>query len=163
MRTPILILAMATVGLVGCGQVSVPDAGPTTTTQPGPTTVPGSVVPATAPATTTTTARATTTTRALTRAEATSKLCTAVAEADERIQQGRLVSGGLRLGGGISSTEKTADPAVVAGARTMLRSGVNGSPDGYVTARQTTSAACVRAGYPIQLSGPIQCITDPCP
>jgi len=45
----------------------------------------------------------------------------------------------------------------------MLRAGVNGNPEGYVSARSTASTACAKAGYPIQLSGPIQCITAPCP
>lgn len=90
-------------------------------------------------------------------------MCTAVAEADERIQAGNLLGGGLRLSGGISANEKAADPAVVAAARSMLRAGVNGDPEAYVDARSVASAACARAGYPIRLSGPVQCVTAPCP
>ena len=184
MRTPSLVLLLATLGLAGCGQVSMED-DPISTPRSSPassTTVPTSVTVATTPppspvsagatttasgpqTTTTTTARpvTTTTTRPLSRAEATSRLCTAVAAADERIQRGNFLGGGLRLSGGITANEKAADPAVVAAARSMLRAGVNGDPEAYVAARPVVSGACARAGYPIQLSGPIQCVTAPCP
>ena len=183
MRTHTLVLMLAGLGLAGCGQVSMKD-DPIGTSRSSPessSTVPTSVVVATSPpaapvpagvtttvtrpqTTTITTARpATTTTRPLSRGEATSRLCTAVAEADERIQRGNLLGGGLRLSGGISANEKAADPAVVAAARSMLRAGVNGDPEAYVAARPVASAACARAGYPIQLSGPVQCVRAPCP
>jgi len=183
MRTQTLVLLLATLGLAGCGQVSIED-DPISTSRTSPTssstTVPTSVavatpspppVPAEAtttvtrpPATTISTTRPiTTTTRPLSRAEATSRLCTAVAEADERIQRGNFLGGGLRLSGAITANEKAAEPAVVAAARSMLRAGVNGDPEAYVAARPVASAACARAGYPIQLSGPIQCVQAPCP
>jgi len=164
----VLIIATTTLGLAGCGHVSAPDEPATTTTRPAQaTTAPAgttpSIVPATVGPTTPTTVRATTTTRALSRAEATAGLCKAVAEADQRIQQGRFVSGGLRLGGGISANEKMADPAVLSAARGMLKAGLDGDAERYATLRQTASTACAKAGSPIQLSGPIMCITAPCP
>ena len=182
MRTPSLVLLLATIGLAGCGQVSI-EEDPISTPGSAPvssTTVPTSVAVATTPppspvparatttvskaqATTTTTAQPVTTTRPLSRAEATSRLCTAVAAADEQVQRGNFLGGGLRLSGGITANEKAADPAVVAAARSMLRAGVNGDAEAYVAARQVASDACARAGYPIQLSGPIQCVKAPCP
>lgn len=164
----LVIMAVAAVGLVGCGQVKEPDEPAPTTTQPSSTTgapastaAPGAV-PVTAQVTTTTTL-ATTTTRSLSRAEATAKLCAGVGGADERIQRGSFVSGGLRLSGAIAANEKAADPAVVSAARSMLRVGVKGDAEGYVTARQAASTACARAGSPIRLGGPIMCIQAPCP
>lgn len=137
---------------------------------PGPAAPPSSVAvgPATTtttrPRATTTTALATTTTaRPLTRAEATSRLCKAVEAADAAVQQGSFVAGGLKLSSGIGTYEKVADPAGVAGARSMLRAGLNGDPEAYGDARQVTSTACTAAGYPIRLSGPIQCVREPCP
>lgn len=164
----LVIMAMAVVGLVGCGQVTEPDQSAPTTTRPrsttsGPASSPTTgTVPVTTQATTTP-SPATTTTQALPRAEATAKLCTGVGEADERIQRGSFVSGGLRLSGTIAANEKAADPAVVSAARSMLRVGVNGDAEGYVTARQAASTACARAGYPIRLGGPIMCVRAPCP
>ncbi len=181
MRTPSLVLLLATLGLAGCGQVSMeedptstPSSSPALTAVPTsvavPTTPPPSPVPARATttvsrprATTTTTAQPVTTTRPLSRAEATSRLCTAVAAADEQVQRGNFLGGGLRLSGGITANEKAADPAVVAAARSMLRAGVNGDAEAYVAARRVASGACAQAGYPIQLSGPIQCVKAPCP
>lgn len=185
MRTPSLVLLLATLGLAGCGQVSM-EEDPISTSRSSPssssTTAPTRVAVATTPppspapvgatttvskprATTTTTAQpvTTTTTRPLSWAEATSRLCTAVAAADQRIQRGNFLGGGLRLSGGITANEKAADPAVVTAARSMLRAGVNGDPEAYMAARPVASAACARAGYPIQLSGPVQCVTAPCP
>lgn len=187
MRPNLIALALASAGLtVGCGQVSAPDEP--TATQPAPdrpsspvtttvTAVTSStttvIVPPSTTTTrrsttttvrsTTTTLRASTTTRPLTRAEATSRLCTGVASADASIQQGKFLQGGLRLSSAIGANEKVADPAVVAGARAMLRAGLNGDAQAYVLSRQTTSSACAQAGYPINLSGPIQCIQEPCP
>ena len=181
MRTPLLLLLLAPLGLAGCGQVSTKDdpisssmSIPAPSSTVPPTTVVATTstpVPVPAGATTTmptpqaTTARpaTTSTTRPLTRAEATSRLCTAVAEADERIQRGNFVGGGLRLSGGIAANDKAADPAVVAAARTMLRAGINGDAEAYVDARPVAAAACARAGYPIRLSDPVQCVTTPCP
>jgi hypothetical protein len=188
MKPTLLIPAALLLGLsAGCGQVTVPESLPTTTGAPAPTTAdpavtvaapaPGPAAPSSTsarPATTTTmtsrpapttTIRAatTTTTRPLTRAEATSRLCKAVEAADAAIQAGNLVGGGLRLSAGISAYEKTADPAVVTGARSMLRAGLDGDPEAYGDARRATSTACTRAGTPINLGGGIQCITTPCP
>jgi len=187
MRSALVTVIVVGVGLTGCGSVltqAKPSATTTTTRPATPTTTDAAttvVTPATVQGsitTTTTTTRpgptttrpapttlrlTTTTTRLLTRAEATAGLCTAVADADQRIQQGRLLSGGLRLSGALATYEKAADPAVVAAARAMLRSGVNASPEGYVTARSTASTACAQAGFPIQLSGPVQCLVAPCP
>lgn len=188
MHPKLLFLTFAAAGLtVGCGHVSAPDdptatqprpagpAAPVTTavmeaTSVVPTTVTVPPLTTTARRSTTTTARsttitlgATTTTRPLTRAEATSRLCTGVASADASIQQGKFVQGGLRLSSAIGANEKVADPAVEAGARAMLRAGLNGDAEAYVVSRQTTSSACAQAGYPINLSGPIQCLQGPCP
>ena len=184
MRTSIIIIIAGALGLTAaCGQVST-EAEPTTSTQlaravptttvaapagvptPGApsTATPGQVVTTTlTPRTTTPRAPTTTTTRPLTRAEATSRLCAAVASADEAIQRGSFVSGGLRLSGGIGATEKAADPAVLAAVRSMLRAGLDGDPDGYATARRAASTACAKAGFPIQLGGPIMCVQAPCP
>ena len=187
MPTPRLVLVLATIGLIGaCGQVDVPDETTTTAVAPGATVTTSSTVttpPPSSSSTTTpstlrrttppTTARpltttmitgaAPTTTRPLTPAEATSRLCAGVASADEAIQRGSFVSGGLRLGSAISANEAVADPGAVAAARSMLRAGVKGDPAGYVSAREAASTACTRAGYPINLRGPIQCIQAPCP
>ncbi len=184
MRTSIIIIIGAAVGLSGgCGQVSTEDDTTATTelTRAAPPTVAVTTAPPTPDAPTaqpttaptgaptpttirtTTTRPATTTTRPLTRAEATSNLCTSVASADEAIQRGNFVAGGLRLSSAIGRNEKAADAAVLAAARSMLRSGLNGDAEGYVTARSTASTACARAGYPIQLSGPIMCVQAPCP
>ena len=180
MRMPRLVLLFAALGLAGCGQVSM-DEDPISTSRSSPassstvtasTTQPPSPVSAGATTTvsrpraamTTTALPVTTnTTRPLSRPEATSRLCAAVAAADERIQRGNFLGGGLTLSGGISANEKAADPAVVAAARSMLRAGVKGDPEAYVAARTVASGACARAGYPIQLSGPIQCVKAPCP
>lgn len=185
MRHPMLLLLLAPLGLAGCGQVSMQDdpistsgSSPTppptaapvpvaaVTTPPPPPVPAGAMTTVTRPRSTTiTTARPATTrtTRPLSRAEATSRLCTALEEADERIQRGNFLGGGLRLSGGIAANGKAADPPVVAAARAMLRAGVNGDPEAYVDARPLASAACAQAGYPIQLRGPVQCVTTPCP
>ena len=60
-------------------------------------------------------------------------------------------------------TGAAGEPGVTAAARAMLRAGVDVDADGYVSARQAASAACTRAGHPQIRSGPIQCITAPCP
>ena len=129
---------------------------PATTTRPAPTTT-------TRPAPTTTARPVTTTTQPLSKAEATSRLCKAIESADAAIQQGSLVAGGLRLSSGIGTYEKVADAAVVSAARSMLRAGLDGDPDAYGSARQAASTACTRAGFPIRLGGPVQCVTTPCP
>jgi len=185
-RSSARVILVGLLGVAGCGQVSVPDeptaattpvttvttvttvpttlAAPTTSAPVVPTRPDATVTAAARATTTPTAARATTaTTRLLSRAEATSSLCTAIREADERIQRGSFLGGGLRLSGGLAANEKAADPAVVTAARSMLRAGLDGNPDAYVTARSAASTACARAGYPIQLSGPIQCFTTPCP
>jgi hypothetical protein len=184
---------LVTIGLTlaaGCGQVSAPpdQAGPPTSITTATSLEPASAGPATtattatagtaataattaatkpAPTTTrpvaTTVRPTTTTTRPLTRAEATSRLCKAVEAADAAIQAGNVVGGGLKLSAGIGAYEKTADPAVVTGARSMLRAGLDGDPEAYGDARRATSTACTRAGTPINLGGGIQCITTPCP
>jgi len=162
------ILAAAALALAGCGHVSTSSEPATTTTSPPPTTAAPTTAAVPSPVTTvlaaTTVPRPTTsTTRPLSRAEATAKLCAAVAEGDRRVQDGSYVAGALRLGGGISAYEKTADPTVLAATRSMLSSGVRGNVEGYATARTAAAAACARAGSPIQLSGPVQCIQAPCP
>jgi len=183
MRPSLVILTIAAMGLAGgCGQVEAQDE-PTTTRLPAatPTTGPvettsttGVAATTTRPATPSTTARAlptttttrpttTTTTRPLSRAEATSRLCAGVASADDAIAQGSFGVGGLRLASAIGTYGATAEPGVTAGAKAMLRAGMDVDPDGYVTARQTTFAACARAGYPQIRRGPIQCIQAPCP
>lgn len=179
----VLILSVGLLGLAACQTGPVGDqSSPTTTTLPATTaTTATTVVQATTtvaptstttrpsttttrPVTTTTTRPiTTTTTRPLTRAEATSKLCASIKSGDDAVQQGSYVRGALRLGNGISSYEATADPAVVAGAKAMLRTGVRGDAEGYSVARISASDACALAGFPIYLSGPIVCFTGPCP
>lgn len=185
MHRPLLIVSLALAVVAGCGHVAGEDqatpttigraseATPTTatmaasgvTTAPAPTTTPPTRVTATTAHAAASTVRpaTTTTARPLTRAEATSRLCTAVAEADGRIQGGNFVGGGLRLSGAIAAYERVADVAVVSAARSMLSAGLNGDAESYATARTAASTACTRAGYPIQLSGPIMCIQAPCP
>lgn len=166
------LLLVSLLGLAGCQPGPLTDdAGPpppSPTTAALPTTTTTIALPATTAAPrpvppTTTTRPATTTTRAVSRAEATSKLCAQIRSGDEAVQEGRFVPGGLRLGSGISGYGKTADPAVVEAAKRMLRSGLDGDPEGYATARRGASEACQRAGSPILLSGQVQCVRAPCP
>lgn len=181
--TVVLVALAAPIGLAGCGQdqaapreqpatTEVPESStsvapatittttlrpvPTTTTRPAPTTT-------TRPAPATTARPAPTTTQPLSRAEATSRLCKVIEAADGAIQQGSYVAGGLKLSSGIGTYEKVADAAVVSAARSMLRAGLGFDPDAYGTARQAASTACTRAGFPIGLGGPVQCITTTCP
>jgi len=182
-RPSLVIVIIAAMGLAGgCGQVEAQDE-PTTTRPPAatPTTGPvetssttAVVATTTRPATPSTTARArptttttrpatTTTSRPLSPAEATSRLCGGVASADTAIAQGSFGVGGLRLASAIGTYGAAAEPGVTAGAKAMLRAGMDVDPDGYVAARQATFAACARAGHPQIRRGPIQCIQAPCP
>jgi len=79
------------------------------------------------------------------------------------VQDGRFVAGGLRLSSGIGTYGATADPAVVDGAKRVLRTGLDGDAEGYVVARRAAADACARAGAPIVLRGQVQCVTTPCP
>ena len=155
MRTPLLVIAAALVGLTsGCGQSSAQGA-PTTT-------VPLTVVPATP-----TTTRAPTTTLSIAaRAQATTQLCAAIAVADAYTNGRRIEDGGTGLGPAIAETEKVADPAVVSVARTMLTTAAARDVTGYSNAATDANDACTRAGHPTrppQRLGPVQCIKAPCP
>jgi hypothetical protein len=188
-RLPVLIAAVVTL-VVGTGiatavvrsggDASAPAATSTTieaptTTAAAPTTtaVPTTVARATTttrrvtttrpPATTTVTVAPTTTKPALTRAAATRALCSEIETAVGQVVGGNALAGGLRLLRAINTYADAADPAVVAPARRMASAGAKGDLEASAAAAQEADAACQRAGAPVNLPGPVQCITFPCP
>jgi hypothetical protein len=188
-RLPVLIALVATLvvgtgiatAVVRSGDDASAPAPPTTTTEAATTTAP---VPTTA-ATPTTVARVTTTTRrvtttrppatttvtvapattrpALTRAAATQGLCSDIETAVRQVVGGNTIGGGLRLLRAINTYGDAADPSVVAPARRMASAGVNGDFDASEAATQEAAAACGRLGFPVNLPGPVLCVTTPCP
>jgi hypothetical protein len=171
-QVPLLVVAL--VSLAGCGAGGVVDesgplpTSPTSTVVAPPSTLAAASSPTTLPVTsrsssTTMRPASTTTSRPLTRTEATAKLCGAVGSAADAIGSGSFVAGGWRLSSALTAYEKAADPAVATAARQMLRAGLDGDAEAYLDARSAASDACARAGSPIRISGPIQCVTTPCP
>ena len=190
-RLPVLIAVVAIL-VVGTGiatafvrsgdDASAP-APATTTTEAAATTAPAPTTaasPTTVARVTTTTRRVTTTrppatttvtvtvapatTRpALTRAAATQGLCSDIETAVRQVVGGNTIGGGLRLLRAINTYGDAADPSVVSPARRMASAGVNGDLDASATATQEASAACGRLGFPVNLPGPVQCVTTPCP
>ena len=188
-RLPVLIAALATL-LVGTGiaaavvrsdgDVSAPAPTATTseaatTTVPAPTTSTSrtTVVRVTTttrrvtttrpPATTTVTVAPTTTKPALTRAGATRALCSEIETAVGQVVGGNALAGGLRLLRAIDTYGDAADPSVVAPARRMASAGARGDLEASAVAAQEADAACQRLGAPVNLPGPVQCVTIPCP
>lgn len=139
---------------------------PTTTTARGATTTRATTSRATAttrPATATTVAAPTTTRPPLTRAAATQALCAEIETAVRQVSAGNTIGGGLRLTRAVNSYGDVADPAVVSPARRMLSTAVNGDLDASALAAREAAAACTRAGFAINLPGPVECVTAPCP
>jgi hypothetical protein len=178
----LVIGALAIVVLGACGGGDDGDAAAATSTSVVETTV-TTVAPTTTTAraastTRVTTSRATTTTRppsattvasatttrpALSRAAATQALCAEIETAVRQVAGGNTIGGGLRLTRAVNSYGDTADPAVVSPARRMLSSAVNGDLDASAVATREASTACARAGSVVNLPGPVQCVTTPCP
>ena len=115
------------------------------------------------PATTVATVAATTTTRALTKAEATQALCREIEASVKLVVGGNTIGGGLRLTRAVNTYGTAADATVVSPAKRMLSAALNGDLDASAAATQEAATACSRLGYPLNLPGPIQCITAPCP
>jgi hypothetical protein len=190
-RRLIVLLAIVATLVVGTGiatalvrsggDASAPPATTTTipaptTTVPAPTTTAPSrttvaavttttrrVTTTRPPATTTVTVAPTTTKPALTRAAATQGLCSEIETSVRQVVDGSTFAGGLRLVRALNTYGDTADPAVVVPARRMASTGLSGDLDASAAATQEAAAACRRLGYPVNLSGPVQCITAPCP
>lgn len=165
--SPCILIAVLLV--TGCSSNGAPD-GPAPTTEPPRTTT--SFVPVTAAAPTAATAAATTTTpttRAPTRAEATSRLCSAIGSADSAFNRqtpGGYLAAVRLMDEGIAANERAADSAVVSAARSVRsRLSLSAQIDAYDAAVSAASAACLKAGSPIKRSGsgPVQCIQAPCP
>ncbi len=115
------------------------------------------------PATTTVTVAPVTTKPALTRTAATNALCREIETAVGQVVAGNTLAGGLRLVRALNTYGDIADPAVVNPARRMASAGVNGDLAASAAATQEASAACQRLGAPVNLPGPVQCVTTPCP
>ena len=187
-RLPVLIAAVATL-VVGTGiatavvrsgdDASAPAATSTTVEAPTTTAAPTTTVVPTPPAQVTTTTRRVTTTRppatttvtvaptttkpALTRAAATRALCSEIETAVGQVMGGNALAGGLRLLRALDTYGDAADPSVVAPARRMASAGAKGDLEASAAAAREAEAACQRLGVPVNLPGPVQCITFPCP
>lgn len=114
---------------------------PATTTPAGaPSESPDATVAPTEPPTTVASAS---------RADASRSLCRDIDAAIQSVVGGRVVAGGLRLSGAVNRYAETADPAIVAPARRILATALQGDLDASIAAADEANTACTRLGSPI--------------